>query len=108
MPLYEYRCTRCGQTIEVLQKVNDPPRKRCSDCSGKLEKLVSRTSFQLKGGGWYAQGYGKSTGGKSSTNGGSSSKAGSSSSTKSSSSSTKSSSDAGDSAGGSKATAATA
>ena len=58
MPLYEYRCTRCGEIIEVLQKVNDPPRKRCSECSGKLEKLVSRTSFQLKGGGWFAQGYG--------------------------------------------------
>jgi putative FmdB family regulatory protein len=58
MPLYEYRCEKCGRVTEVLQKVGDRPLRRCEICSGKLEKLISRTSFQLKGGGWYAQGYG--------------------------------------------------
>ena len=59
MPIYEYRCTRCGAQIEVIQKINDPPLKRCRDCSGPLEKLVSRSSFQLKGSGWYVTDYGR-------------------------------------------------
>jgi putative FmdB family regulatory protein len=58
MPLYEYRCLKCGRVTELLQKLNDPPLARCTVCQGKVEKLISRTSFQLKGGGWYAQGYG--------------------------------------------------
>ncbi len=58
MPLYEYRCLKCGQVTEVLQKLSDRPLRRCRLCSGKLEKLISRTSFQLKGGGWFAHGYG--------------------------------------------------
>lgn len=59
MPLYEYRCQACGHETEVLQKVSDRPLRRCPKCSGKFEKLISRTSFQLKGGGWYAHGYHK-------------------------------------------------
>lgn len=58
MPLYEYQCQRCGHVMEVLQKFSDPPRRKCEKCSGKVEKLVSRTSFQLKGGGWFNEGYG--------------------------------------------------
>jgi putative FmdB family regulatory protein len=65
MPIYEYRCTACGHTLEVIQKVNDKPLKKCTECSGALEKLISRTAFQLKGGGWYNEGYGGS--GKSTT-----------------------------------------
>jgi putative FmdB family regulatory protein len=61
MPLYEYRCQRCGYVAEVLQKLSDPPLRRCPACKGKMEKLVSRTSFQLKGGGWYNEGYGKTS-----------------------------------------------
>jgi len=57
MPLYEYRCDACGHTFELLQKVSERPKSTCPVCRGKLQKLVSRTSFQLKGGGWYAQGY---------------------------------------------------
>jgi predicted nucleic acid-binding Zn ribbon protein len=48
-----------------LQKVTDAPLKRCQKCRGKLEKLVSRTSFQLKGGGWYATDYSSSPASKS-------------------------------------------
>ena len=62
MPIYEYRCTSCGHTLEVIQKVSDKPLAKCTECSGKLEKLISRTAFQLKGGGWYSQGYGKASG----------------------------------------------
>jgi putative FmdB family regulatory protein len=58
MPIYEYRCTSCGHTLEVIQKVNDKPLKKCTECSGSLEKLISRSAFQLKGGGWYNEGYG--------------------------------------------------
>ena len=57
MPIYEYRCEKCGSHIEVIQKISDAPLKRCSKCRGKLEKTVSRTSFQLKGSGWYATDY---------------------------------------------------
>jgi putative FmdB family regulatory protein len=60
MPLYEYRCKSCGHQMEVLQKFSDPPPKRREKCSGrKVEKLLSRTSFLLKGGGWYSEGYGR-------------------------------------------------
>ena len=58
MPIYEYRCTRCDRKTEVIQKFSDPPLTTCTECSGRLEKLVSRTSFQLKGGGWFGSGYG--------------------------------------------------
>ncbi len=63
MPLYEYLCRNCGHKVEVLQKLNDPPQRNCGVChaKGKLEKQISRTSFQLKGGGWFSQGYGPGT-----------------------------------------------
>ena len=57
MPIYEYVCEKCGSRIEVIQKVGDTPRKRCSKCKGKLEKKISRTSFQLRGSGWYKTDY---------------------------------------------------
>jgi putative FmdB family regulatory protein len=57
MPIYKYTCEKCGSHVEVIQKVSDPPLKRCSKCRGKLAKAVSRTSFQLKGSGWYATDY---------------------------------------------------
>jgi putative FmdB family regulatory protein len=60
MPIYEYVCEKCGDHLEVIQKVGDEPLKRCKKCRGKLEKIISRTSFQLKGSGWYASDYAKS------------------------------------------------
>jgi putative FmdB family regulatory protein len=88
MPIYEYRCTTCGEEFEILQRISDRPLRRCRRCKGKLEKLISRSSFMLKGGGWYKHGYTKSApksggGDKSASKGGSSnsaSKGGSSSS----------------------------
>ena len=60
VPIYEYKCQKCGKELEVMHKVNDPAPAECPQCheSGTLEKLVSRTSFQLKGGGWYSDLYG--------------------------------------------------
>lgn len=65
MPIYEYRCTSCGHEIEVIQKVGERRLRTCKRCSGKLEKKISRTSFLLKGGGWYTEGYHKDSGKKS-------------------------------------------
>ena len=60
MPIYEYACAKCGHHLELLQKVGDPAPKRCPNCrKGKMEKMISRTSFQLKGSGWYASDYAK-------------------------------------------------
>lgn len=58
MPIYEYQCTECGNEIEVIQKVDARAPGRCDKCSGRLKKKISRASFQLKGGGWYSDGYG--------------------------------------------------
>jgi putative FmdB family regulatory protein len=66
MPIYEYVCEKCGNHLEVMQKVSDEPLKRCTNCRGKLEKIISRTSFQLKGSGWYKSDY-SSTGPKAKT-----------------------------------------
>lgn len=58
MPIYEYVCDACGHVAELMQKVSDPPPAACPACgAGPLSKLVSRTSFHLKGGGWYADLY---------------------------------------------------
>lgn len=58
MPIYEYLCESCGMVNEKLQKLNEPPPARCDECgSKKLAKLVSRSAFQLKGGGWYSDLY---------------------------------------------------
>src|SRR5690606_30395752 len=60
MPIYEYNCSQCGKTQDVLQKVDAPAPEACSLCQAKgtLTKLLSRSSFVLKGGGWYSDLYG--------------------------------------------------
>lgn len=58
MPIYEYRCQQCGD-FEVTQKIKDKPLARCPGCKGKVKKLISSTSFQLKGTGWYVTDYAK-------------------------------------------------
>ena len=58
MPIYEYVCESCGEKLEVLQKISDPAPAKCERCNnGPMVKKVSVTSFQLKGGGWYSDGY---------------------------------------------------
>src|ERR1700686_483014 len=53
MPIYEFVCEACGRLVERLQKLTDPPPDACPECGGKMAKIMSRNSFQLKGGGWY-------------------------------------------------------
>jgi len=57
MPIYEYQCQKCGTIEEALQKFSDKPLTKCRHCTGKLHKLVSRSSFHLKGTGWYVTDY---------------------------------------------------
>jgi putative FmdB family regulatory protein len=57
MPIYEYECTKCGNIEEALQKFSDKPHTKCKHCSGKLHKLVSQSTFHLKGTGWYVTDY---------------------------------------------------
>jgi len=59
MPIYEYECTQCGNIEEALQKFSDKPLTRCGHCNGKLTKLVSQSTFHLKGSGWYVTDYAK-------------------------------------------------
>ena len=59
MPLYEYRCSACGLTTEVIQLFSDDPLTVCESCGGELKKLLSSPAFQFKGSGWYASDYGK-------------------------------------------------
>ncbi|EKD44822.1 MAG: FmdB family regulatory protein [uncultured bacterium] len=55
MPLYEYYCSQCSKSTELLQKYSDAPAKTCPHChKDTLEKQISATRFQLKGTGWYA------------------------------------------------------
>ncbi|MBN1829807.1 MAG: zinc ribbon domain-containing protein [Deltaproteobacteria bacterium] len=58
MPIYEYKCTACGREFEVFQGINDPEIGFCSACNGPAKKLLSLSSFQLKGSGWYVTDYG--------------------------------------------------
>jgi len=58
MPIYEYKCQKCGKQFDVLQSISDPELKSCKFCKGKVQKLVSLSSFSLKGSGWYATDYG--------------------------------------------------
>lgn len=64
MPIYEYRCRKCGHTLEKIQKVGDPLLTECPACHGPLEKLISTVAVQFKGGGWYADGYSGKSGSK--------------------------------------------
>lgn len=56
MPTYEYECPKCG-VFEVSQRITEQPLRRCPTCKGKVSKLISSTSFTLKGTGWYATDY---------------------------------------------------
>ncbi len=57
MPVYEYECGQCGRIQEAFQKISDAPLETCDHCSGRLRKLISQSSFHLKGSGWYVTDY---------------------------------------------------
>src|ERR1700681_4216135 len=60
MPLYEYQCSKCDKIFEVIEKFSDKPLTVHEGCGGKVDRLLSAPSFQLKGSGWYATDYPKS------------------------------------------------
>ncbi|MCP4351229.1 MAG: zinc ribbon domain-containing protein [Desulfobacterales bacterium] len=62
MPIYEYECMQCGKIEEAIQKFSDDPLTACGSCSGELHKLISQSSFHLKGSGWYVTDYANKSG----------------------------------------------
>jgi putative FmdB family regulatory protein len=61
MPIYEYKCEKCGKKFEVFQDIKDGEIKNCRFCNGPVNKLISLSSFHLKGSGWYVTDYGGKT-----------------------------------------------
>jgi len=62
LPLYEYRCVKCGALVEKIQKFSDPPLTKCEKCGAKLERLLSAPAIQFKGSGWYITDYARKGG----------------------------------------------
>ena len=57
MPIYEYQCQKCREVTEAMQKFSDSPLIQCPSCQGELKKMISHSSFHLKGSGWYVTDY---------------------------------------------------
>jgi putative FmdB family regulatory protein len=57
MPIYEYQCESCSRRFEVMQRMTEPHLATCEQCGGQVRRLISQTSFVLKGGGWYVTDY---------------------------------------------------
>jgi len=57
MPIYEYECTKCGHQTEAWQRITDQSVPKCEHCKGKMRRLISQSSFHLKGTGWYVTDY---------------------------------------------------
>ncbi len=70
MPIYEYQCQKCG-TFEITQRITEKPLGKCPTCKSKVKKLISNTSFQLKGTGWYITDYARKDKGARKTDNGS-------------------------------------
>ena len=98
MPTYDYQCEKCGHEFERVQRITEDPIKTCPECKArKVKRLLSAPNFILKGGGWYADGYGSSKGGSSGGSSGDGDESGGGGSSASSSkSASKSSSSSGD------------
>jgi putative FmdB family regulatory protein len=62
MPIYEYECSTCNRVHEIIQKFSDEPLKNCPLCGGEVRKLISPSSFILKGTGWYVTDYARKSG----------------------------------------------
>ena len=84
MPIYEYKCHKCGQTFEVRRRISAEPLKTHEDCGGEVEQLISAPALHFKGTGWYVTDYAKN--GKSPSTSGSNGNTDSKSETKSESS----------------------
>ena len=59
MPLYEYQCKKCHHRFERIQKFSDPHVKKCPECGGPVEQVISAPAVQFKGSGWYVTDYAK-------------------------------------------------
>ena len=57
MPLYEYQCEKCGHRFEKIQKFSDKMLKKCPECGGRIEQMISAPAVQFKGSGWYVTDY---------------------------------------------------
>lgn len=106
MPIYEYQCQKCG-TFEVTQRITEKALGKCPTCKGKVKKLISNTSFQLKGTGWYITDYARKGQNADSKSEKSSKSSSSDSSSKETKSETKSESKKSDSASSSSTSAST-
>jgi putative FmdB family regulatory protein len=69
MPLYEYRCTKCGHLFEKIQTFSARKIKKCPECGGRVEQTITAPTVQFKGSGWYVTDYPKKSGGASSGDG---------------------------------------
>ena len=67
MPLYEYQCQKCGHRFERIQRFSDAMVKKCPECGGKVEQMISAPAVQFKGSGWYVTDYAKKSSGASSS-----------------------------------------
>ena len=67
VPLYEYKCLKCGKKTEKIESVAGPHLKKCPHCSGKVERLQSAAAIQFKGTGWYVTDYAGKSGSKDSS-----------------------------------------
>jgi putative FmdB family regulatory protein len=59
MPLYEYECKKCGHRFEKIQKFSDKMVRKCPECGGQVEQMISAPAVQFKGSGWYVTDYAK-------------------------------------------------
>src|ERR1700689_5893171 len=87
MPLYEYECKKCHHRFEKIQKFSDPILKKCPECGGPIEQMISAPAVQFKGSGWYVTDYPKKSSGSSASSSDSTSKSESKSDSKNESSS---------------------
>ena len=74
MPLYEYECKKCGHRFEKIQKFSDKMVKKCPECGGQVEQMISAPAVQFKGSGWYVTDYAKKSSSPGSSGSGDSSK----------------------------------
>ena len=63
MPLYEYQCKKCGHRFEKIQRFSDALVKKCPQCGGRVEQMLSAPAVQFKGSGWYVTDYPKKSSG---------------------------------------------
>ena len=70
MPIYEYQCKKCHHRFERIQKFSDPQVKKCPECSGPVEQVLSAPAVQFKGSGWYVTDYAKKSSSTSSSSNG--------------------------------------